>query len=467
MAKRESFRIGIVCGKLGDVDGVSLEVDKWIAVLKALGHEVITIAGKYATQLESVPAENQLTLERLSFDDDLQLELQQQVFPHLSKYHPHLSDKHVREILDNLRAAGKEVSDELIDDIKEKDIDVIIAENTNAMPMTLVGGVAVYNVSTRHRIATIFHHHDFWWERSRFSHSPIEQFLGEIMPPTDPALEHVVISSYAAHILQTLKRVHPTVVPNCEDFTQAVQVDDYNASFRKDFGFADDDVLVVQPTRIVRRKRIEDAVLLLGKLAQKYEQWRGKLHLIISLYQGDEPDETYISQIWSLADYYGIPVHLISDRVSSERGVTSEGQKMYTNRDVLANADIVTYLPFWEGFGNALLEAVAAKVPLVVTSYLVYKTDIKMCGFKNIEILAKYDEDDFLIIPDQTLRSIHAILTNAEKRRRMVEHNFRVGEREFGFKKLKCVLSEIIDAYTPEIQASRRRIKKSKVVYSV
>jgi hypothetical protein len=32
-----TFRIGIVSGKLGGVDGVSLEVDKWIAILNEMG----------------------------------------------------------------------------------------------------------------------------------------------------------------------------------------------------------------------------------------------------------------------------------------------------------------------------------------------------------------------------------------------------------------------------------------------
>ena len=45
------YRIVFVSGKLGDVDGVSLEVDKWIDVLAGLGHELFTIAGRYASQL--------------------------------------------------------------------------------------------------------------------------------------------------------------------------------------------------------------------------------------------------------------------------------------------------------------------------------------------------------------------------------------------------------------------------------
>ena len=47
---------------------------------------------------------------------------------------------------------------------------------------------------------------------------------------------------------------------------------------------------------------------------------------------------------------------------------------------------MVTDLPIWEGFGNALLETIGVKVPLVVTTYLVCKTDIKGTGLKNISV---------------------------------------------------------------------------------
>ena len=46
----KNFKIAIVCGKLGDVDGVSLEVDKWIDILSDMGHEIFAIAGSFASK---------------------------------------------------------------------------------------------------------------------------------------------------------------------------------------------------------------------------------------------------------------------------------------------------------------------------------------------------------------------------------------------------------------------------------
>jgi glycosyltransferase involved in cell wall biosynthesis len=463
----DGFRIAFISGKLGDVDGVSLEVNKWVDILTRLGHEIFTVAGKYASPVPGVAEDRQFLLERIRFDSPQQEHYERFAFPHLTRRPPHLNRETLEMMVDQLESDGKEVAGILGEYVQSNDIDVIVAENTNAMPMTLVGGMALYKLATEQRMATIFHHHDFWWERSRFSHNHIEQILNRIMPPVDLGLEHVVISSYAAHILSSLKRVQPHVIPNCEDFDHPVELDGYNREFRKELGFAEDDLLVVQPTRIVPRKRIQDSVGLVGRFLERYPEFRGKTHYIVSLYQGDEPEEDYIREIRETADRNGVPLHLISDRVASVRGTDAEGRPLFTNRDVLANADLVTYLPIWEGFGNALLEAVAARVPVVTTTYLVYKTDIMTSGIENVEIRDRYDERGSLIIPDSALEEIHYLVTHPDERAARVEKNFRVGKTEFGLSRLSEKLDAVLTEYGDEIRASRKRLRKTKARYSV
>ena len=463
----ENFRIGIVSGKLGDVDGVSLEVDKWVTVLHRLGHTIFTIAGRYATALSNVEPERQLVCEEIQFGSPEQIYYEKLVFPHLHKHPPHISEEKKSDIMESLEIEGGQVASQLFELIQNNAIDVVVGQNTNAMPMTLLGGVAMYRLATSQRIATILHHHDFWWERSRFSNNHIEPLLSKIMPPVDPGIEHIVISTYAAHILSSLKRVQPLVIPNCEDFDDPVTLDDFNSDFREEFGFGEDDILIIQPTRIVRRKRIEDSVELVGRLINLHRELAGRIRFIISLYQGDEPDEDYIHHIQDRARELGVDMHLISNRVAARRGVDAEGRKLYTNRDVLVNADLVTYLPLWEGFGNAFLEAVAARVPVVISTYLVYKTDIKIMGFENIEVLDRYDEDGHLIFTDDVVELMYAAVTDMKLRKRMVERNFAIGKRYFGLERLNEMLSRVIDDYGDEIRASRRRIKKSKTLYSV
>jgi len=463
----DTFNIGIVCGKLGDVDGVSLEVEKWVRILLGLGHEIFTFAGHYTALLPDIPEGHQIRIDEIRFGSEKQLEYERQVFPYLQNNPPRLSPERKRQLIEELEQDGTVAANEIFSYIQKFSIDVIIAQNTNAMPMTLIGGMAVYKLATWRRVATIFHHHDFWWERSRFSQNYIEQLLGRIMPPVDPGLEHVVLSSYAEHILRSIKRVHPRVIPNCEDFENPVVKDEYNSRFREELGFSESDVLIVQPTRIVRRKRIEDSLELVGRFLQKYPEFHSRVKFIISLYQGDEPDVHYIDEIRATAEKYRISLHLISDRVAAERRTGESGEIFFTNRDVLVNADIVTYLPIWEGFGNALLEAIAARVPVVTTEYLVYKTDIKVVGFKNVEIRDIYDRHGRLVIPDRAAEEMHRLLTDPDEYAARVEHNFQLGKKEFGLEVLKERIRYVFDEYGDEIRASRKRIERSTWQYPV
>ncbi len=464
---KDKFRIAFVSGKLGDVDGVSLETDKWIEVFKEAGHEIFTIAGFYRQPVSAVPEDHQILLESIGFDSAEQKYFETLVFPYLSKRPPQFTPERTDEIQGELEAAGAEVGNRLYEIVQDHQIDVIVAENTNAMPMSLLGGIAVYRLATKHRVATIFHHHDFWWERSRFSENTIESLLNRIMPPSDLGTEHVVISSYASHILKSIKRVNPRVVPNCENFEEPVGRDDWNADFRAELGFSDDDLLIVQPTRIVPRKRIEDSVRLVGRFIKAYPDLAPRVHFIVSLYQGDELDGTYVEDIQALADATGVHLHLIAERVASRRERDEQGRKLYTTRDVLIHADLATYLPIWEGFGNAFLEAVSCRVPIVTTTYLVYKTDIQGAGFRGPEVRDQYDSDGRLVIPDKILTDMHRILTDRQYRDEIAEHNFAIGMKEFGFSTLRRDLFALLEDYSDEIRASRRRLAKSMASYFV
>ena len=57
----------------------------------------------------------------------------------------------------------------------------------------------------------------------------------------------------------------------------------------------------------------------------------------------------------------------------------------YTLADVYPHADLVTYRSSIEGFGNAFLEAVYHRRPIVVNRYSIYEIDIAPRGFRVVE----------------------------------------------------------------------------------
>lgn len=41
------MKIGVIIGRIGGVDGVALETEKWIEVFHKMGHEIYIIAGQF------------------------------------------------------------------------------------------------------------------------------------------------------------------------------------------------------------------------------------------------------------------------------------------------------------------------------------------------------------------------------------------------------------------------------------
>ena len=65
---------------------------------------------------------------------------------------------------------------------------------------------------------------------------------------------------------------------------------------------------------------------------------------------------------------------------------TGPGSLGYTLFDVYPHADLITYPSYYEGFGNAFLEAIYFGKPVVVNTYAVYARDSDPLGFKTIEM---------------------------------------------------------------------------------
>jgi hypothetical protein len=85
----------------------------------------------------------------------------------------------------------------------------------------------------------------------------------------------------------------------------------------------------------------------------------------------------------------------------------------------------------------------------------------------NIEVRDNYDSEGHLIISDEILDEVYHILTHPDDRKKMVESNFETASRYFGYNTLRSKLHGVISDYADEIKASRKRLKKSKISYSV
>lgn len=412
----DSFNVGFVSTRFAGTDGVSLEAAKWAAILEGFGHRCFWFAG----ELDRDPKLSLLVPEA-HFQHPDNAQLAKEVFGRQTRS---------RALTDEIHRQKELLKERLYEFIERFDLDLLVAENVLAIPMHIALGVALTELIAETGIPAIGHHHDFFWERPRFLLNAIPEILDMAFPPDLPSLKHAVINTMAQRDLAAKSGIAAHVIYNVADFEGTHStVDDFNRSFRADMGFSPEDVLVLQPTRVVSRKGIEHALYLIERLNVP------NLRLLISHSASDEGPE-YLHWIKDTARRQKVPVHFIANRLRETRRYDDQGQKLFTLWDVYPHVDLVTYPSLFEGFGNAFLEAVLFRKPLLLNRYSVYIVDIEPRGFDVVAI------DGFLT--RAAVNQVEEVLTNSGRRQAMVEKNFQLGLKYFSYSVLRRSLSSML-----------------------
>ena len=411
--------IGFVSTRFAGTDGVSLESAKWAKVLWDDQHKSFWFAGK----LDRDPKVSMLDPHAHFQHPDIQ-HIDSKVFGGINR-DPVVTDM-IHSISGYLRSS-------LYDFVQRFNIEVLCVQNALCIPMNVPLGLALTNFIAETGIPTIAHHHDFYWERDRFSVNAIGDYLGMAFPPTLGSIQHVTINTAAREDLSHRRGVPSVLVPNVLDFDNPPpEADDYTKSFRADIGLEEDDIMFLQPTRIVPRKGIEHSIQLLAEINNP------KCKLVISHESGDEGDG-YVQSLKELAVKRGVDMRISSDYISDLRRVV-EGKKLYTLDDAYSQADFITYPSIYEGFGNALIEAFYFKKPVLVNRYSIFITDIEPCNFDVIKMNG--------YLTSEVVERVKLVIEDEKYRTKMVEKNYELGRRFFSYtvlrRKLRALLVESV-----------------------
>jgi glycosyltransferase involved in cell wall biosynthesis len=286
----------MVSFRLGGGDGVAVEAAKWARALGLLGWTVRTVAGGGPV-------------------DDL--------LPGLAIGAPAPPTRAEVE-----RALGG--------------ADLVIVENLCSLPLN-PGALAVVAAACAGR-PTVLHHHDLPWQRPHLAHLP--------GPPDDAAWAHVTINELSRAELAA-RGIAATRVYNAFDPDPA-QGD--RAAVRAALGIADEESLLLQPTRALARKNVAGAIALAEAMGATY--W-----LLGPAEDGYGPD------LDRLVAGARCPVVL-----GPPAGGCSIG-------DAYAASDAVLLPSFWEGFGNPSVESATYRRPLAIGPYPV-ATELAAFGFE-------------------------------------------------------------------------------------
>ncbi len=398
-------RIGFLSTRFQGTDGVTLEARKWADLLATMGHQNFWFAG-----VLDAPASVSYHAPPAFFNHPEVAALQAELFGRSTRS---------REVTNRIHAMKEHLKDEIYRFIERFQIEVLIPQNILAIPMHVPLGLAMTEVMAETGLPTIAHHHDFSWERERFTVNGIADYLQAAFPPMLFRTEHVVINSMAQKELARRFGLGSTIIPNIIEFEKAPPViDDYNADVRREFGLRDDDWFILQPTRVVARKGIEHAIELVRRLNDP------RAKLVFSHPAGDEGNDYMQLMRERIADA-GIDVRFVADRVGEQRGVNERGEKIYTLFDIYPHADLVTYPSLYEGFGNAFLEAIYFGKPVVVNTYAVYARDIDPLGFQIIEMSQ--------LVTGDVVEKTREILRDRAQRQAWAETNYELGLRYFSY----------------------------------
>jgi mannosylglucosylglycerate synthase len=414
------MRVGFVATRLFGVDGVTFEAAKWEAVLERMGHEVRLLAGDvdalrpYARLVPPMhftyPPAARVTAA--AFDPE--------------------SDANA------VRAEIGRLADQLLPVlhtwVEVQKIELLNVENAWAIPMHLPLGIALRRLVEETGMPAIGHHHDYWWERERFANCVVPEVLEAAFPPDLPGVRHVSINSLAARELRRRRGIASSVIPNVFDFPPrrprphpAVR-----RKLRGELGMGDRGLLIVQPTRVVPRKGIELAIELVARLRDRHAI------LLITSPAGDEGLD-YLVQVERQAEETGVRLRYAADRFTPD----FEGKPLrpaHSLHDAYLAADLITYPSLYEGYGNALVEAIYYGKPIVVNRYSVYEADIRPLGFRFIEIDGA--------ITANTVREVRAAIGNPRRQAAIARRNFEIGRRHLSYDLLQRRLARWIRKLT-------------------
>jgi glycosyltransferase involved in cell wall biosynthesis len=225
------------------------------------------------------------------------------------------------------------------------------------------------------------------------------------------------------------------VIPNVLDFENSPPTDmERIKAFRHSIGLKPDDIMLLQPTRIVQRKGIEAAIQLVKELnSPQYK-------LVVSHEAGDEGFE-YASKIKRLARESGVDIRFIDQMVADPFAPRPQSHNRFSLWEVYQAADFVTFPSLYEGFGNALLEAIYFKKPLLVNRYQIFQDDIEPKGFD----VVKMDGS----LTGEVVADIKNIIHDRHRREKMVTRNYRIAQEHYSYDLLRKQFASLISNLLP------------------
>jgi len=452
-AAEGGYRTRVDATDSAGTDGVSLEIKKRQALLEAMGHEV-HICSAYGWTDLPIPA--------LEFDrQDVATMIRNLFGRGLTDF---ADEVELERAFDR---AVAELKRELSEGIRALAPNMLFVHNMLSLPVHPVATVSLSELLAELRLPCVAIHHDILSEGA-YKFTPTCSFARSLLdgyfPPKMPNLSHWTINTRNQRALEA-RGVQARIIHDTMDFDHRLGSQEQariRGQLRAKHGIESSDVVILVGARLVPNKQIELAAHLTAVLEGLRQQMVGR-----PLYNGEvfgagsrivlvlagRPERAfsdYQERLLALLDALKVDWMYVGDEVLPVR-VAQEGfYALYP--DVYTMADFVLYPSGWEGFGNQLLEAFAAGLPVVVFEYPVFREDIAPKQVQVIslgdKVLEERDSAGLVRVPAEVLtqaaQRMAAVLTDQREHKSITDHNIAVGKRYFSFDVLRSHLSEAV-----------------------
>ncbi len=434
----QRYKIGIIHYRVGRTDGVSLEIAKRKEILTSLGHEVHMIAGEFSNGHDYLVPELEADLPKI-------IEIKENAFSYYKR-----NSLTPEKLMQSINSISNSIKESFLLYHQENKFDLLLIHNIFSFSLHLPAAKAFAEIVAEENIPVIATNHDYYWERKEYmkvSSKQVQDFLDTYIPYQHPLISYISINSIAQKELKKRRNIDSSVIGDVLDFNKpAWQIDDYNKNFLSDIGAKENDLIILQATRIVKRKGIELAIDIVKEITKRKHELIGKKLYngktitddsdIVLLLPGftELADKAYRVKIEQKIRKANIKALFINDFIGAVRKTNSH--KKYSLWDSYAHADLVTYPSLFEGWGNQFIEAVFAKKPIILFEYSVFKADIKKEGYFYLSLGDKIKSTDKNGLAQVDKRIIEKIgqeaidVLTSKQTSLKLENNFTIGKQK-------------------------------------
>jgi len=157
--------------------------------------------------------------------------------------------------------------------------------------------------------------------------------------------------------------------------------------------------------------------------------------LVISHEAGDEGMD-YAEWLKEDAQNQGVDLRFVKLQTADLFNEIPNTMKEPTLWDIYPLADFITYPSLYEGFGNAFLEAIYFKKPILINRYAIFVRDIEPKDFDLVTMDGYLDR--------KTVAKVQEVLLSPERRQKMVETNYKTALRYYSYATLRRWLNTIL-----------------------